>query len=424
MRKIVNSFLPSKDIENIFKKGTIVFDTNILLGFYFLKVEHISEIFNKFAKINYRLWLPYHTINEFMKQREKVIIKEIDKLIERKKSLKEYINSGKTRRNFEDNRSNANSILLTEYIGTDNKSTVESMFNEMKDIEDRYIELLSKMEREISRIFDELKNEKERFENDDILDDLIKLYENKIGRKYSHDELKDVSKEAIEKSYYTLLPGLSEVDTNKTTNTYGDYINYFSIIDYSKEKNADIIYITNDSKEDWGYKVNGQFRYNPTIYEDFYTRTNNKLLIIKFEEFINTIDEYIKDLPELSEDTKEALKQVSSNKYVNLLKEYKIDFSDIKLSDFKKNILDYNKTFLNDIELFNKYKLDISNIKPMDYKIDIQDYNKAFLENIKFINDVKLSSIAEDYNNANYEGNEDKDENGRDDSWKNNDDER
>lgn len=311
MKKIVDTFLNIEDKGYMFNNSIIVLDANILLSFYSYKEEHCDEVFSLLRGIEDRLWIPYHTISEFMKNRNKVIQDELNSLDTKNIEILKCFNKKNKQDLYGSIYQSMDSFFKKEYVGEKRYSRMNDLFEKLKVIEASYFEIVDEISEERKGMYEELREEKKRFDNDTILEKLKDIYNGKVGEKYTHNKLVDISREALEKAYYTILPGLSKEDLSKTTNVYGDYINYYSIVDYSKAKSKDIIYITNDSKEDWGYKINGEFEYNPTLYEDFHTRTSKKILIIKFNEFIDSINRYIEDLPELSDDTKKAISRIS-----------------------------------------------------------------------------------------------------------------
>ena len=87
---------------------------------------------------------------------------------------------------------------------------------------------------------------------DNILEEITKLYEGKVGRPYTAERLAEMYKEGEDRYEKRIPPGYKDKD-KKTgdRHRFGDLIIWFQMIDKSKEVECDILFVTDDKKEDW-----------------------------------------------------------------------------------------------------------------------------------------------------------------------------
>lgn len=64
----------------LWNNAIFVFDSSSLLDLYFVPKNSREKIYEEiFKKLENRLWLPFHVQYEYLKNREKIIIKPIGK---------------------------------------------------------------------------------------------------------------------------------------------------------------------------------------------------------------------------------------------------------------------------------------------------------------------------------------------------------
>ena len=74
------------------------------------------------------------------------------------------------------------------------------------------------------------------------------------------------------------------MDDDKEVN--GDYYIFKSLMDYCKKNKKDLIFITNDKKEDWFRNISGIKEPREELLDEFHKETGQKLLILDFDNFI------------------------------------------------------------------------------------------------------------------------------------------
>lgn len=215
--------LSKKEIDRLWVEGTIVFDTNVLLSLYRLSEDSREEILRVMDGYKNRLWIPNQVGFEYHENRLESAMNPIDavrglekRAIDFEKSIKSYYSSNPYV-DFKKLEKTLNSLktrfanLATEWM--------ESCPNPVKD--------------------------------DAILDSLTNLFEGKVGNEYDEKRISDVYKIGIDRYDNKIPPGYKDKDKPSDRQRYGDLIIWLQIIDYSRTANKDIIFVTDDVKEDW-----------------------------------------------------------------------------------------------------------------------------------------------------------------------------
>lgn len=256
---------PDEEYKEIWKNGLIVIDTNILLNFYRYSSETRNELYKTLKAVRNRLWIPYQVAYEYFKNKKKVITD--------------------TYKSFDD--------LLNE---TENhfaklKSAIENTATKQLKCKDEVLEKLSKYCDEIYKTIKDEKESKKENASEEIVEKLIyELFNGSIGDEITGDEYEEMKKEGVNRIQNKIPPGY--MDSDKEEN--GDYYIFYSMIKYAQENKKDIIFVTDDTKEDWfikilGEKKGGDYR----LLNEFYKKTGRLMLIYTSDGFLRAYQENI-----------------------------------------------------------------------------------------------------------------------------------
>lgn len=263
--------LSDNEIKAILENGILVFDTNVLLNLYSYTKSTKEEVLNIMKKYKNRLWMPYQVGWEFFNNRENKIRNVqggCDKLLK-----------------FIDESKNGFDKLLNDHYKRhpyiDRKSILELYSNQLKTVSDE---------------IEKLKAQDPRYDkNDTILKQLTQLYNNKVGDDYSIEEYKMIFKDGEKRYEQKTPPGFADLKEKKDQSPrhlYGDLIIWKQMIDKSKATNKDIVFISEDQKEDWYEKDSNKPRRD--LIKEFGTLTEGKrILIYSQEHFLKNIDKYL-----------------------------------------------------------------------------------------------------------------------------------
>lgn len=259
-----------EEYNRIWKDAIIVLDTNILLNFYRYSVNTRNDIFSTLSSISKRLWMPYWVTKEYLKNRYTVVTEnatDYDKLI------------NKISKNIEDC---LNEIHQKKSDNLNCKEKVEKILEKSKS---SVVKILQ----------DEKKSKKEGINNpqkNNIIDEkILELFNNSYGSAFSDEEYRKIREEGIRRINNLIPPGYAGKDKKKDEN--GDYYIFYSMINKSKETKKDIIFITDDVKEDWfnycdGEKKGGRCE----LLNEFYKETGRLMLIYSMDGFVSAYSKH------------------------------------------------------------------------------------------------------------------------------------
>ncbi|MDU1912588.1 PIN-like domain-containing protein [Fusobacterium sp.] len=287
-----------------FKTSKIVFDTNILLDIYLYPEKDRKKIFNllKRIEIKERLFMPYQVLFEFSKNRNKMI-----------KKLEKYKNGI----GCEDNKNgevidkiikfSQEGISKTEKItwnridllGRDNLDCLNKNENIVKKLDTCFesykekIKVIHKeVEEEIKDIFKGVEKEDISLENDPILKELFKIFENKIGEECTAENYISIQMEGLKRITRNVpFPGSEDLKTKKD-NEFGDFFIWKEI----KSINDNVIFVSEEKKEDWIEKTIPN-TLKIALKEEHKEATSKEIYLIRFKDFIDKASE-IYEIPE------------------------------------------------------------------------------------------------------------------------------
>lgn len=131
--------------------------------------------------------------------------------------------------------------------------------------------------------------------DDKILKELLVLFDGKVGGGFAEDELASIMEEGVKRYAKQIPPGYKDASKQKgdvENNCFGDLIIWKEILQFSKDKKVDIIYVTSDQKEDWWNIVKGQ-KIGPRIElrKEFTCETAQRFNIYTMSSFLEMFDE-------------------------------------------------------------------------------------------------------------------------------------
>ncbi|MEK7636973.1 MAG: PIN domain-containing protein [Patescibacteria group bacterium] len=222
---------PSKrSFIKLWDEATFVFDTNVLLSLYRIPQQARAKliIILKELQKRGRVWIPHQVALEYYRDRLYVIHsqekahhesisllntteQEIDKLFDSKLILKKISLNFKT--------------IQKEVVLSKNK----------------YCDFLNKDKVEI---------------------ELNRILKNRVGKPFDNKRLNEIYKDGEARYEKEIPPGYSDrkrkdKEDKTGTSKFGDLIIWMQILDKAQEAKTPIIFVTDEQKEDWWWKVSG-----------------------------------------------------------------------------------------------------------------------------------------------------------------------
>ena len=272
--KLISYFPLSKDyFTKLWEECVFILDSNILLDLYRYSESTRVELLDILTKLKDRIWIPHQVALEFSKRRPYVILEQealYDNAVKKITKIQDSV--AKTLDQDQDFQFRIHPALDKDKIKNDIKLVLDKLCKDIQSHQDKHPDYLK--------------------DEDPILKEILEITEDRVGEKYSYSELTEYYKQGELRYKEKIPPGYMDSDKSGVEK-YGDLIIWFQIIDYAKENNKPIIFLTNDIKEDWRWiirhKDNGC---RPELIEEirekanvsYYHYTSNKFLKYAKEE--------------------------------------------------------------------------------------------------------------------------------------------
>lgn len=277
--------LTDEQKQAIWEHAVIVFDTNILFNLYRYSASTRDELLHIMEANQAKLWMPYQVGFEYFDKREFII----DKVIKAHETLKDKLDTFKN--------------PLTDCF---NKDYAHHPLIKREDFFGAYDEAINGLKAQLDEWMADMPSYDE---NDTILTKLLDLYDGRVGDDYDEARLKEIYKEGAARYKESIPPGYKDGKTKEhegERHMYGDLIIWCQIMDYATANDKDIVFVTEDLKEDWWYKRDGEI-ISPRVelLKEFRTKTGKELLMYSQEAFLHAAQ------VEVSPETTEEVKVIS-----------------------------------------------------------------------------------------------------------------
>jgi hypothetical protein len=304
--KFIGYYPPTvKEIDLVWKEGLISIDANTLLHLYRYTESTRENFLQILNELKGRLWIPYQAAYEFHNNRRGVIQGQEEaygviqglldnQLEEITKQLNRYEKHPK--------------IKVEDF-----QREIEKAFNKIKFSLDS-----------------QRKAHPEHLKDSKILDEISAILDKKIGNQFSKSELVQIYLEGKTRYDEDIPPGYYDRATKKNKgdqHLYGDLIIWKELIKKIKIEKKQIIFVTDDRKEDWWKKYKGEtVGPREELIKEFYDETGVRILIYQADTFLRYANEKLG--LKIKEETIAEVKEVRIKEEKNY----------IKLFDWQKSI--------------------------------------------------------------------------------------
>lgn len=348
-------FHPTREeIENLWKNALFIFDANILLNLYRYSDETREEFFRIIDIIKDRIWLTNQAAYEFFENRLTVISKQEKSYEEAEKSL--------------------------QMLETDFENSHQHPF-----IDEKLLEDLSDLSNKICQNLRKNKDiHTKRYNKDDILEKIEKIFTGKVGNEYTSDQLNNIYQEGEKRFLEKIPPGYKDKDKKDDTSgnirKFGDLILWKQILEASENFKKDVILITDDKKEDWWVRFNGKtISPRPELKKEFQNITKQSFYMYQSHRFLQLATENLNE--KVNEDAiKEVINLQENDKRKRLYGKFKSD-------EYINRKIHLTKT----IERISELEEYLSKLtsRENEIKVNLSKYKKNSKENDLDILDIK-----------------------------------
>lgn len=317
MQRKFSQYLSRHVTKEILEKAIIILDTNILIDLYRYSSKNRIELLKLLEKFKKQLFLPYTVGEEFFKNR----IEVIDQVIKQNKKIEEILDKC-----FKEIFKIESDVI---------KEKREAKCKELNELKEQILNLF-KIEHEEKMTEKYIMNSKE----DKILEKILELFKNKVSEKFSEERIAEIKKEG-DKRYQNQIPPGYKDKKKPGEDRYGDLLIWKEMIEISKKEGKNIVFISNDKKEDW-IKSYNNMPLSPKIelIEEFRKETENReFYIMSNKKFLKL---YEKDLNLNIQELNSQIDKIENEK--NKEKLDLIDDRKVELND-KKIYLDLKEKF-------------------------------------------------------------------------------
>jgi hypothetical protein len=299
MRNSMKELFPGYFKENdqslkvIWEEALFVFDANILLNLYRYSNETGEEFFQILDNAKDRIWIPYQAAEEYLRNRLTVIG-------EQEKSYNDTISAITTL------ESKFDSARQHPFVSDSSLKDLKLMFSSLKTELEK--------NRDIHTT---------RMTSDNIKDKIAEIFEGRIGSSYKKEKLESIFIEGEQRYSQHVPPGYKDALKSKDRcnfqdecKKYGDLIVWKQVIENAVSNKKDVIFVTDDEKEDWWEVFKGKtIGPRPELTREFRDNTSKSILMYNSDSFVRFASEYLGE--KVSEKTMTEIKQVREQDWLD-----------------------------------------------------------------------------------------------------------
>lgn len=295
MKKKFIEYHIEENLEKIFNEATIVLDTNSLLNLYRYSRETRIKYLEILSNVEDRIFLTHNICTEFYKNRYVLIA---NRLVF-KKTIIELI---------EEYNGKLLNIVQSSSCGSNKYNNALSILKHEDELRNKIIEELDKSIKKLKRILNSFEEEidiKYLQNNDPILTEVVRMYNNKVSSEIPYEEKEKIYKEGSERYKKQTPPGYKDIDKPEP-DRYGDLIIWKELEKLSITLAKDILFVSDDLKEDWIIDFKGtKLGPRKELIKEFYNNTKHLFYSITSKDFIKLISEKfsVKDIESLEKET-------------------------------------------------------------------------------------------------------------------------
>ncbi len=212
-------YRPTKDeFAALWGSGIICVDANVLLNMYAYSENTRDKLLSLFEALHNRLRIPYQFALEYQRNRAKVIMEQVRNCAHVEKQLRDLYEQ-----QFEPK-------LRHPFLSDD----MMVNFNKIRDA-------LCASRRSLEELLS----------SDPYHDRVTALFDGKIGKAPTPDELHQLYEIASKRFAAQIPPGYADVKEKSEPDAYGDYLGWVQLLSLAKEAHLPAILVTDDAKNDW-----------------------------------------------------------------------------------------------------------------------------------------------------------------------------
>ena len=295
---------PTEDeIDNIWSSGFLTVDANVLLDLYRYHDQTRESILEAIASFGGRVWISSQAAQEFFRNRKEVITSAEKVFRDATVSMSE----------------------LTKSIDSSMATMRSYRLVPRKDLDDLADDLQQAVSKGLAAIEMAKKNHPDYLHEDDILDRIVKTFDDRVGATPSIEEMAEMLQEGAVRFKDKRPPGYMD-QSKEGERAYGDFFLWRQILNHSKNIKKPIILVTSERKEDWWEKHSGKtVGPRAELIEEATTYAGQRIIIYQTEFFIQEASK--RSGRSIDKSAVEEIRELSANR-----SSVKIDFGVVHVS--------------------------------------------------------------------------------------------
>lgn len=270
MKTFFSEYYRATDEETsaLWSSCTFIIDTNALLDVYRYSEPTANAFMSTLQTIKDRLWIPHQVGSEYHKSLIGVLLQAAvecrDALTQLEKLTQQIATTSEQRR-----------------IRPHLKPETVTAFNTLAQ------RLRNEIEDEEKTILNQITTHPRR-------EEISSLFADRVGAPTPAETLQKWCAEGAVRYARHQPPGFADAKKPEP-DRYGHLILWKQLIEYAKTQNADVIFITNDTKEDWTLERGGRkFGPHPELMAEFKRETGGRFYSHNVAQFLSLSNKYFK----------------------------------------------------------------------------------------------------------------------------------
>ena len=268
-------YRPTADeFRKLWGEGLVILDANVLLNLYRYSEATRNELLSVLQTVRDRLWLPHQAGLEYERNRLKVM-KDQARAYGR---LRESVDNTEKQLNVQFQTFARHPVL--------NPKDVTSVLDMAFDSIRKYLS-------EQEAVHPSFIQNGDALDGDIIRNTLNPLYEGRVGDAYPAKRLNEIYELGRVRYQDEIPPGFK--DQSKTGNEqYGDLVLWLQIIEKGKATRLPILLITDDGKDDWWLRIDGEtISPHPLLVEEMSREASILFYAYQSDRFLSASAQYL-----------------------------------------------------------------------------------------------------------------------------------
>ncbi|KIU11765.1 PIN-like domain-containing protein [Bacillus subtilis] len=240
----------------------IVCDTNVYLGLYRFSPDFANFALDCLRKIQAHIMIPYTVKIEYDKHYHALFKRRQGKI---ENSIEDTMNLIEKQQNKLKN--SCATLITRQFPGADElQDKIDEKYDELKAMLTDYFE-----QRSVLTLI------QDSWTSDVVKEFVQKLIDDKqIMQDFTRDEIYKICEEGEKRYKKEIPPGYKDGKNKDGIRKYSDLILWKEVLQFAKERQRNIIFVTDDAKADWWNRENDKVEFLSQLYEEFSKDTRKR----------------------------------------------------------------------------------------------------------------------------------------------------